>query len=116
MTKTWETQSTREVIGPPRRIELGLINSCVVGFEIIKPYTVVAPSAETGQRVESRHERVFIRGSVKWDGCSDIEINPDSRKGYLHFCGLEEGVYGFCELMRAVYDEADALLATQEGT
>lgn len=36
---------------------------------------------------------LYLTGSIKWDGCSDIYFgdnsDPDNNPGYIHFCGRD---------------------------
>lgn len=49
-------------------------------------------------------ERV-IKGSIKWDGCSNWNMMPDDT--LLHFCG-KEGAIGLGTLLGRLYDIAKA--------
>lgn len=54
--------------------------------------------------------QVFLSGSIKWDGCSDITIDDEP----LHFCGRAD-MEEFSALLSAVYDLAAELILSYEG-
>jgi hypothetical protein len=54
--------------------------------------------------------QVFISGSIKWDGCSDMSIDDEP----LHFCG-RDNVEEFAALLSAIYDLAAELIQSYEG-
>lgn len=58
------------------------------------------PNLDEAQRV--------IEGSIKWDGCSNLNFFPDE-KGYVHFCG-KNGAVVMGNLLAAMYDEAKELM------
>lgn len=61
--------------------------------------------------VEDRAEaQVFMSGSIKWDGCSDITIDDEP----LHFCG-RSSMEEFTALLPAIYDLAAELIPSYEG-
>lgn len=45
---------------------------------------------------------LFVEGSIKWDGCSDLTIGRD---GYIHSCG-REGPQKLGALLERLYDIA----------
>jgi len=61
--------------------------------------------------VEDRNAaQVFISGSIKWDGCSDMTIEDEP----LHFCGRDDA-QEFAALLTAIYDLAAELIPSYEG-
>lgn len=54
--------------------------------------------------------QVMLSGSIKWDGCSNINIDDDP----LHFCGRSD-VEEFAKLLSAIYDLAAELTPSYEG-
>lgn len=48
---------------------------------------------------------VYLSGGVKWDGCSNMQFDEQTRV-MLHFCGKGNAVK-IGELMAAVYDECE---------
>jgi hypothetical protein len=91
-----------------------------IGFKIYK----VIGRTESGVRVYNRDgyesspapvedrtlAQVAVSGSIKWDGCSDLNIDDAP----LHFCGrghMEE----FTALLSAIYDLASEMIPSYEG-
>lgn len=54
--------------------------------------------------------QVAMSGSIKWDGCLNINIDDDP----LHFCGRTD-VEEFAALLSAIYDLAADLIPSYEG-
>lgn len=53
---------------------------------------------------------IYLEGSMKWDGCSNIDFFPeDSRKGYKHFCGAAS-LKMHCDLLQYLYDKSFELM------
>jgi hypothetical protein len=51
----------------------------------------------------------FLSGSIKWDGCFDVRIEPEDGASMPHFCGRKEAV-AVGALFDALYDLACDLL------
>jgi hypothetical protein len=49
----------------------------------------------------------FVRGSIKWDGCSNLEFNDD--EVMLHFCS-KEGAMNVGVLLGRLYDVAREMM------
>lgn len=91
-----------------------------VGFQV---YAVLGRT-ETGARVYNRDgyqssldpvedrslAQVFLSGSIKWDGCSDMTIDDEP----LHFCG-RSNAEEFAALLEAIYDLAAELIPSYES-
>jgi len=53
----------------------------------------------------------YLKGSIKWDGCSHLWFGDVSQKdGYLHLCGVEDWM-NHCILMKTLYTELTKHLA-----
>ena len=38
---------------------------------------------------EIDEHKLYLQGSIKWDGCSNWKFYPDNEYSMIHFCGLE---------------------------
>ena len=47
----------------------------------------------------------YIRGTIKWDGCSHVNFGDKGDDGYLHLCGKQYWVL-HNKLMEHIYDVA----------
>lgn len=56
---------------------------------------------------DPRQAEPFIRGSVKWDGCSNLHFGDDD--GYLHLCG-PEGIQRMSDLLPTIFLRCGELL------
>lgn len=54
----------------------------------------------------------FLRGSVKWDGCSNLEFNDTDVM--LHFCGKKDAM-NVGVLLGRVYDLAHRVIVAADG-
>lgn len=72
------------------------VNEVVAGFELFKPYNT--------------EWTMVFRGAVKWDGCANVETDPDCM---LHICG-PEGWEPFCEALREISKQALRVLDRKE--
>lgn len=57
---------------------------------------------------------VYLSGSVKWDGCSNLTFGDDSNYA-LHFCGKKEAIENTGNLIANVYDLAKDIIPTWDG-
>ena len=49
-------------------------------------------------------KEIFIRGSIKWDGCSDLFFGEEDC--YLHSCGYG-GIQDIKKVLDAIWDKAE---------
>lgn len=91
-----------------------------IGFKVYR----VLGKTESGVRVYNRDgyktspdpvndraaAQVAMSGSIKWDGCCDLNIDDEP----LHFCGRSD-VEEYAALLAAIYDLAEALIPSYEG-
>lgn len=100
---------------------IGEQNACYVDFRV---WVIIGGTGPDGSRlfepaeghgwIEDRSKaQVYMHGSVKWDGCSDVHYDEQD-SCMLHFCGIE-CVEAITTLMRGVYALA-AELMTKAGT
>jgi hypothetical protein len=67
-----------------------------------------------GQVVEDINKAaVYMSGSVKWDGCSNLTFDEQERVA-LHFCGKENAMH-IGALLGAIYDEAARCIPGWDG-
>jgi hypothetical protein len=52
---------------------------------------------------EEREDKPTIAGSVKWDGCSNLNVEQ------IHFCGRDDAVK-LGEVLGAIYDAAESVI------
>lgn len=50
----------------------------------------------------------YLHGSIKWDGCSDLNFWPDD-DGYVHWCGPHDFRKHF-QLLETIYRRAQELM------
>lgn len=62
------------------------------------PSFKVYETADVNQQVEETD--LYLKGMIKWDGCSHILVGPDI--GYLHLCGYNKWKE-FSEVMESVW-------------
>lgn len=51
------------------------------------------------ETIEDKDQDTFIKGTIKWDGCSHMYYGDD---GYIHLCGAES-FYEMIELHRRIF-------------
>lgn len=59
-----------------------------------------------GGELDDLETSLYLKGSIKWDGCSRLEIGDN---GYLHLCGVELWKR-HCRVMEWVYKEVSKLI------
>lgn len=58
--------------------------------EVTKEFTVPLFQDKENENVDDYHNAEnYIRGMVKWDGCSHYYFGDPENSGYLHLCGKD---------------------------
>lgn len=58
-----------------------------------------------GQEIEETD--LYLKGTIKWDGCSHLLVGPDI--GYLHLCGYHKWKE-FSEVMEKVWEKTVGMI------
>lgn len=72
-------------------------------------------TAEGGRRESTPAEAVYLRGFVKWDGCTEIALNParpPEHYGDVHWCGFKDW-QRFMSLLGHLYLRAFELMGRE---
>ena len=101
-----------------------MIKVSVVSVDMKTIVFVISITKKTSHHIEFSAEKVvswtikdepidtekYLSGSVKFDGCSNIEFEDD----IMHFCG-EKDVIDHCMLMKGIYKMAESEISGWEG-
>jgi hypothetical protein len=71
-----------------------------------KIYKVQGWECDEGNTPCEEDIELFIRGYIKWDGCSHFWFGEEENLGYLHLCG-RSAIDGLKEVMDAVWKVAE---------
>jgi hypothetical protein len=85
-------------------IEIKTLESHMVDFEVCE---VLAWSAD-GKNVV-RDKELYLKGCIKWDGCSHVWFGSEDRDGYIHLCGKDSWLK-HNEIMTFVWDTCTKLI------
>ena len=71
-------------------------------------------ATSSGDEVENISEaQPYIRGVVKWDGCSHYYFGDE--EGYLHLCGKYD-IKHITEAIRKIYERSGELMTSRDET
>lgn len=56
-------------------------------FEISATFSVYEVTSWDGETGEPVDKERYLKGYIKWDGCSHIWFGEEEGQGYIHLCG-----------------------------
>lgn len=63
----------------------------------------------TGDTVEPSETELYLKGLIKWDGCSHIWFGGEDKDGYIHICGKSRWDL-HNQVMSAIWDRCRSLI------